>query len=162
MLSQGTSADVPGMTLVQGAFSLNVLEKLFSLNAYKKGLPETLKKIASELLPSPPPARSPHWSPKRSFTPDSFAASEEFDIVNTQLLRERWAQIREDLVAGQECRRPIFSEVTTPTPPQICLSIVVLARDDIYRLLRLPGFVGLDSVSAITLGNKLFIASTEI
>ncbi|KAI5999926.1 hypothetical protein EDD15DRAFT_2362438 [Pisolithus albus] len=127
-----------------------------------EGTPRPVEKIASELLPSPPPARSPHWSPKRSFTPDSFAASEEFDIVNTQLLRERWAQIREDLVAGQECRRPIFSEVTTPTPPQICLSIVVLARDDIYRLLRLPGFVSLDSVSAITPGNKLFIASTEI
>ncbi|KAI6016507.1 hypothetical protein EDC04DRAFT_2608448 [Pisolithus marmoratus] len=28
------------MTLVQEAFSLNGLEKLFSLNAYRKGLPE--------------------------------------------------------------------------------------------------------------------------
>ncbi|KAI5995853.1 hypothetical protein EDD15DRAFT_2365284 [Pisolithus albus] len=52
------------------------------------------------------------------FTPDSFAASEEFDSVDTQFLRETWAQIREDLVTGQECRKPIFSEVTTPTPPR--------------------------------------------
>ncbi|KAI5988661.1 hypothetical protein EDC04DRAFT_2614501 [Pisolithus marmoratus] len=40
MLCPGKWVDVPGMTLVQEPFSLNGLEKLFSLNAYRKGLPE--------------------------------------------------------------------------------------------------------------------------
>ncbi|KAI5999902.1 hypothetical protein EDD15DRAFT_2193414 [Pisolithus albus] len=83
----------------------------------EEGTPRPVEKIASEPLPSPLPARTPQWSLKRGFTPDSFAASEEFDSVDTQFLRETWAQIREDLVTGQECRKPIFSEVTTPTPP---------------------------------------------
>ncbi|KAI5988317.1 hypothetical protein EDD15DRAFT_2371340 [Pisolithus albus] len=84
----------------------------------EEGTPRPVEKIASEPLPSPLPARTPQWSLKRGFTPDSFAASEEFDSVDTQFLRETWAQIRDDLVTGQECRKPIFSEVTTPTPPR--------------------------------------------
>ncbi|KAI6010073.1 hypothetical protein BKA83DRAFT_4503942 [Pisolithus microcarpus] len=72
-----------------------------------------VEKIASELPPSPLPACTPHLSLKRGFTPDSFAASEEFDSVDTQLLRERWAQVREGL---EERRKPIFSEVTNLTP----------------------------------------------
>ncbi|KAI6019342.1 hypothetical protein PISMIDRAFT_10721 [Pisolithus microcarpus 441] len=72
-----------------------------------------VEKIASELPPSPLPACTPHLSLKHGFMPDSFAASEEFDSVNTQLLRERWAQVREGL---EERRKPIFSEVTNLTP----------------------------------------------
>ncbi|KAI6012368.1 hypothetical protein EDC04DRAFT_2904879 [Pisolithus marmoratus] len=86
----------------------------------EEGIPRPVEKIASELLPSPLPACTPHWSLKHSFTPDSFAASEEFDSVNMHFLCERWAQIQEALVAGQECHKPIFSEVTTPAPPHKC------------------------------------------
>ncbi|KAI6017490.1 hypothetical protein EDC04DRAFT_2902576 [Pisolithus marmoratus] len=86
----------------------------------EEGIPRPVEKIASELLPSPLPARTPHWSLKHSFTPNSFAASKEFDSVNMQFLCERWAQIQEALVAGQECHKPIFSEVTTPAPPHKC------------------------------------------
>ncbi|KAI6009919.1 hypothetical protein BKA83DRAFT_4133147 [Pisolithus microcarpus] len=42
MLFPGKWVDVPGMTLVWEAFSLEGLEKLFSLNAYRKGLPEVV------------------------------------------------------------------------------------------------------------------------
>ncbi|KAI6018638.1 hypothetical protein BKA83DRAFT_4127792 [Pisolithus microcarpus] len=76
-----------------------------------------VEKIASELPPSPLPACTPHLSLKHGFTPDSFAASEEFDSVNMQLLRERWAQVREGL---EERRKPIFSEDTNLTPSHKC------------------------------------------
>ncbi|KAI6033978.1 hypothetical protein BKA83DRAFT_4121283 [Pisolithus microcarpus] len=72
-----------------------------------------VEKIASELPPSPLPACTPHLSLKRGFMPDSFAASEEFDSVDMQLLCERWAQVWEGL---EECCKPIFSEVTNLTP----------------------------------------------
>ncbi|KAI6013798.1 hypothetical protein PISMIDRAFT_19539 [Pisolithus microcarpus 441] len=82
--------------------------------------PRPVEKIASELPPSPLPTCTPHLSLKHGFMPNSFAALEEFDSVDTQLLHERWAQVREGLVARQEHHKPIFSEVTTLTPPHKC------------------------------------------
>ncbi|KAI6145055.1 hypothetical protein BKA82DRAFT_994211 [Pisolithus tinctorius] len=80
-----------------------------------------VKKTTSEIPVSSLPAQVSGPSIRRTFTPDSFAGSEMFDTVSTQLLCERWAQIREGLIAGQEnnkrCRMPIFSEASTPTPP---------------------------------------------
>ncbi|KAI5988032.1 hypothetical protein EDD15DRAFT_2371745 [Pisolithus albus] len=72
--------------------------------------------VVSELSPSPLPAHTPYRSLKRGFTPDSFAGSEDFDSVNTQLLSERWAHIQEELIAGQRRHQPVFSEVTNPIP----------------------------------------------
>ncbi|KAI6033966.1 hypothetical protein BKA83DRAFT_4121275 [Pisolithus microcarpus] len=82
--------------------------------------PRPVESIASELPPSPLPTCTPHLSLKHGFMPNSFAASEEFDSVDMQLLHERWAQVWEGVVAGQECHKPIFSEVTTLTPPRKC------------------------------------------
>ncbi|KAI6137602.1 hypothetical protein BKA82DRAFT_4282983 [Pisolithus tinctorius] len=80
-----------------------------------------VKKTTSEIPVSSLPAQVSGPSIRRTFTPDSFAGSETFDTVSTQLLCERWAQIREGLIAGQEnnkrCRMPVFSEASTPTPP---------------------------------------------
>ncbi|KAI6145142.1 hypothetical protein BKA82DRAFT_995026 [Pisolithus tinctorius] len=83
-----------------------------------------VKKTTSEIPVSSLPAQVSGPSIRRTFTPDSFAGSETFDTVSTQLLCERWAQIREGLIAGQEnnkrCRVPLLSEASTPTPPTKC------------------------------------------
>lgn len=86
-----------------------------------EAMPTAIKKTTSDTPVFSLQTRVPGPSLRRTFTPDSFAGSETFDTVNTQLLCERWAQIRERLIAGQEnnkrCRKPIFSEASTPTPP---------------------------------------------
>ncbi|KAI6041002.1 hypothetical protein EDC04DRAFT_2602044 [Pisolithus marmoratus] len=78
-----------------------------------EGTPRPVEKMASELPATPPPTTT-CWSLKHGFTPDSFAGSEEFDSISMQVLCERWNQIREELIARQKCRKPIFSEDTTP------------------------------------------------
>lgn len=83
----------------------------------EEGTPKPIEKTASEVPVAGPAVRASYWSLKRSFTPDSFAGDEDFDSVNTQYLRERWAQIREGLIAGQKRRQPIFSEASISTPP---------------------------------------------
>ncbi|KAL4061781.1 hypothetical protein V8B97DRAFT_2027117 [Scleroderma yunnanense] len=81
--------------------------------------PESGQETPTGMQKHPFPTWVPGPSFKRSFTPDSFAGSETFDSISTQVICERWAKIQQDLIAGQERnghRKPIFS-ATTPTPP---------------------------------------------
>ncbi|KAI6158005.1 hypothetical protein BKA82DRAFT_22006 [Pisolithus tinctorius] len=80
----------------------------------QEGTPRLLEKVASELPVSAVPARGPHCPLKRSFTPDSFAKSEDIGSISTQFLRDRWAQIRENLIARQERYKPIFADTSPP------------------------------------------------
>ncbi|KAI6036715.1 hypothetical protein BKA83DRAFT_4120403 [Pisolithus microcarpus] len=77
--------------------------------------------VVLESSPSPLPTHTPYQSLKCGFTPDSFAGSEDFDSVNTQLLSERWAHIQEELIAGQRHHQLVFSEVTNPIRSPKCL-----------------------------------------
>ncbi|KAI6043722.1 hypothetical protein EDC04DRAFT_2890651 [Pisolithus marmoratus] len=70
-----------------------------------EGTPRVVEKIASELPASPPPTHTTCWSLKHGFTPNSFAGSEEFDSISTQILHERWNQIQEELIARQKCHQ---------------------------------------------------------
>ncbi|KAI6029293.1 hypothetical protein PISMIDRAFT_15552 [Pisolithus microcarpus 441] len=83
----------------------------------EEGTPKPIEKTASGVPVAGPAVHASYWSLKHSFTLDSFAGDEDFDSVNTQYLRERWAQIREGLIAGQKRRQPIFSEASISTPP---------------------------------------------
>ncbi|KAI6137821.1 hypothetical protein BKA82DRAFT_4519735 [Pisolithus tinctorius] len=84
----------------------------------QEGTSRLLEEVASELPVSAVSARGPHCPLKCSFTPDSFAESEDIGSISTQFLRDRWAQIRENLIAGQERYKPIFTD--TSTPPTKC------------------------------------------
>ncbi|KAI6111454.1 hypothetical protein EDD16DRAFT_1608191 [Pisolithus croceorrhizus] len=83
--------------------------------------PTAIKRTTSDTPVFSLQRQVPGPSLRHTFTPDSFAGSETFDSVNMQLLRERWAQIRERLIVGQEnnkrCHKAIFSEASTPTHP---------------------------------------------
>ncbi|KAI6142932.1 hypothetical protein BKA82DRAFT_4186506, partial [Pisolithus tinctorius] len=82
----------------------------------QEGTSRLLEEVASELPVSAVSARGPHCPLKCSFTPDSFAESEDIGSISTQFLRDRWAQIRENLIAGQERYKPIFTDTSTPPP----------------------------------------------
>ncbi|KAI6137930.1 hypothetical protein BKA82DRAFT_4259686, partial [Pisolithus tinctorius] len=88
----------------------------------QEGTPRLLEEVTSELPVSAVSAHGPHCPLKHSFTPDSFAKSEDIGSISTQFLRDRWAQIRENLIAGQEHYKPISLILA---PPHQTLSQVV-------------------------------------
>ncbi|KIO12027.1 hypothetical protein M404DRAFT_19856 [Pisolithus tinctorius Marx 270] len=86
----------------------------------QEGTPRLLEKVASELPVSAVPACGLHCPLKHSFTPDNFAKSEDIGSISTQFLHDRWAQIRENLIAGQECYKLIFADTNTPPTKHSC------------------------------------------
>ncbi|KIN99332.1 hypothetical protein M404DRAFT_30563 [Pisolithus tinctorius Marx 270] len=119
----------------------------------QEGTPRLLEKVASELPVSTVSACGPHCPLKRSFTPDSFAESEDIGSISTQFLHDRWAQIRENLIARQEHYKLIFTD--TSTPPHQMLSQVVPSSFPVEQEMLDHGTLTGKDLDILTFGSDL-------